>query len=76
MKFSGPVQLLASNFWAGESDQPAQRLRPWAKNGLFLENLSPLFFGLTQPRGPRGPQKFVGLCKFWILDLQHKIDPP
>jgi len=41
MKFSGPVQLLASNFWAGESDQPAQRLRPWAENGLFLENLSP-----------------------------------
>ncbi len=41
IKFSGPVQLLASNFWAGESDQPAQRLQPWAKNGLFLENLSP-----------------------------------
>jgi len=40
MKISGPVQLLASNFWAGESDQPAQRLRPWAENGLFLENLS------------------------------------
>jgi hypothetical protein len=37
MKFSGPVQHLASNFWAGESDQPAQMLQPWAENGLFLE---------------------------------------
>jgi len=41
MKFSGPVQLLASNFWAEESDQPAQRLQPWAENGLFPESLSP-----------------------------------
>jgi hypothetical protein len=41
MKFSGPVLLLTSNFWAGESNQPAQRLQPWAKNGLILENLSP-----------------------------------
>ncbi len=41
MKFSGPVQLLTSNFWARVSDQPASRVRPWAENGLFLENLSP-----------------------------------
>jgi hypothetical protein len=37
MKFSGTVQLLASNFWAGESDQQAQMIQPCAENGLFLE---------------------------------------
>jgi hypothetical protein len=48
MKFSGPVQLLTSHFWAEESDQPAQRLRPWAENGLFLEN--PIYLIIIWPR--------------------------
>ncbi len=41
MKFSRPVQLRKSNFMAGVTDQPATMARPWTKNCLFLENLSP-----------------------------------
>ncbi len=40
-QFSGTFQLCRSNFWAGVSDQLASRVGPWAKNGLFLVNLSP-----------------------------------
>jgi hypothetical protein len=40
MKFSGPVQLLTSDFWVGVLDQQASRVA-LAKKCLFLENLSP-----------------------------------
>jgi len=50
MKFSGPVQLLTSNFLAGMYDQPASRVWFWAKNSLFLENLSPPWVFVLQWR--------------------------
>ncbi len=35
IKFSGPVQLLTSNFCVGLLDQLASSVQPWAKNGQF-----------------------------------------
>jgi hypothetical protein len=43
MKFSGLVQLLASNIWAGESDQRTQRLRPSRKQPVSRKSLLPEF---------------------------------
>jgi len=41
MKFSGPVQLRTSNFWARVSGQLASRIWPLADKSLFLDNLYP-----------------------------------
>ncbi len=54
MKFSELVQLRTGNFWAGMSDQLASRLQPWAKNGLFLENLSALVIDMAVGQMPVG----------------------
>ena len=62
MKFSGPVQLLASNFWAGESDEPAQRLRPWAY--LLPEFLS--YWGVTYLFGPGLKSLGSGILNFGV----------
>ena len=41
VKFSELTQLLASNFWAGDLDPEALRVRPRPQKVGFLQNISP-----------------------------------
>lgn len=41
MKFSGTVQIHASNFWAGGLRSASLHSMALGQNGLCLENLSP-----------------------------------
>jgi hypothetical protein len=79
MKFSGPVQLLTSNFWAGLSDHPASRVRPWLSdndilNCTSLKSISEhSWIQLTQiyhfqaQANPDSPQIFNNFCVYFVI---------
>ncbi len=74
IKYSGQVQLHASNFWAGIPDCPSSSVQPWAKMGCcFKIYLLPEFLSLQGNAIPFGIMGTGGLyykC-FKIIYYDH-----
>ncbi len=65
VKFSGPVQLLTSNFWAGVRDY--SRVQHWAPNGLILQNISTTCFCPICAWHTFLESRWGKICDFWVM---------